>query len=416
MKTKFLVLVIGLTGLLGRVRCRRGGKMRTPVRIITIVAGFLMLASLSSVTAQRATPTPRPRPQPKNFQAGAVYVLTNQVNNAIAAFQRAADGSLTPAGEFSTGGAGDPVAIPPDPPTDPLASQGALVFGSGNQFLFAVNAGSNQISVLSVQRASLALVDVVDSGGVRPISLTVHENLLYVLNEGGTPNITGFTIGFDGTLTPLVGSTQPLIGGSVADPAEVSFNGDGTLLAVTEKLGNRLDTFVVDQNGVAGAPMDNPSSGMTPFGFSFNNSHFLIVSEAFGGAPNVSAVSSYGNDAAGILSVISGSVPNSQTASCWVVIPNDGSLAFVSNTGSGTISTYDIENDGVLTLANAVAADLGLKSGPRDMALSVSSQFLYVQTEGGESVAIFSIEQDGSLTPIGSVGELPFGAQGIAAK
>jgi 6-phosphogluconolactonase (cycloisomerase 2 family) len=136
------------------------------------------------------------------LHAGAVYVLTNQVNNAVAAFHRAADGRLTTAGEFSTGGAGDPVAIPPDPPTDPLASQGALVFGPGNQFLFAVNAGSNQISVLSVQRANLDLVDVVDSGGVRPISLTVHENLLYVLNEGGTPNITGFTIGGDGTLAP----------------------------------------------------------------------------------------------------------------------------------------------------------------------------------------------------------------------
>jgi 6-phosphogluconolactonase len=387
MKTKFILLVIGAA-----------------------------VFSLGSVTAQRATPTPRPRPQPKNFQAGAVYVLTNQVNNAIAAFQRAADGSLTAAGEFSTGGAGDPVAIPPDPPTDPLASQGALVFGPGNQFLFAVNAGSNQISVLSVQRSNLALVDVVDSGGVRPISLTVHDNLLYVLNEGGTPNITGFTIGSDGTLTPLAGSTQPLIGGSGADPAEVSFNGDGTLLAVTEKLGNRLDTYVVDENGIAGAPMDNSSSGMTPFGFSFNNSDFLIVSEAFGGAPNLAAVSSYSSDEAGILSVISGSVPNSQTAFCWVVIPNNGSPAIVSNTGSGTISTYNIDDNGALALADGVAADLGLKSAPRDMALSVNSQFLYVQTEGGDSVVIFAVDGGGNLTLIGTTGGLPFGAQGIAAK
>jgi 6-phosphogluconolactonase (cycloisomerase 2 family) len=387
MKTKFLLLVIGAA-----------------------------VFSLGSVTAQRTTPTPRPRPQPQNLQAGAVYVLTNQVENAIAVFRRTTDGHLTPAGEFPTGGAGNPVAIPPDPPIDPLASQGALVFGPGNQFLFAVNAGSNQISVLSVQRASLALVDVVDSGGVRPISLTVHDNLLYVLNEGGTPNITGFTIGGDGTLTPLAGSTQPLIGGSAADPAEVSFNGDGTLLAVTEKLGNRLDTYVVDENGIAGAPMDNSSSGMTPFGFSFNNSDFLFVSEAFGGAPNLAAVSSYSSDEAGILSVISGSVPNSQTASCWVVIPNNGSPAIVSNTGSGTISTYNIDGNGAVTLADGVAADLGLKSAPRDMALSVNSQFLYVQTEGGESVVIFAVDGGGNLTLVGTTGGLPFGAQGIAAK
>src|SRR5204863_89507 len=127
----------------------------------------------------------------------------------------------------------------------------------------------------------LELVDVVDSGGVRPISLTVHENLLYVLNEGGTPNITGFIVGGDGTLTSLPGSTRPLIGGTGADPAEVSFNGDGTLLVVTEKLGNRLDTYLVDPNGLASTPIGNPSSGMTPFGFSFNDSNFLVVSEAF---------------------------------------------------------------------------------------------------------------------------------------
>src|SRR5882757_9445852 len=299
----------------GRVRLQtrnnnhqQGGNMHKRVKAITIIIGFLMLASLSSVTAQRATPTPRPRSQPKNLHGGAVYVLTNQVDNAIAAFQRAADGSLSAAGEFSTGGAGDPVAIPPDPPTDPLASQGALVFGPGKQFLFAVNPGSNQISVLSVQRASLDLVDVVDSGGVRPISLTVHENRLYVLNEGGIPNITGFTVADDGTLTPLAGSSQPLIGGTAADPAQVSFNGDGTLLVVTEKLGSRLDTYIVDGNGIAGAPMDNPSSGMTPFGFSFNNNDFLVVSEAFGGTPGQGAASSYSSDPAGVLSVITGSL------------------------------------------------------------------------------------------------------------
>src|SRR5439155_25434089 len=207
-----------------------------------------------------------------------------------------------------------------------------------NQFLFAVNAGSNQISVLRVGILDLTLVDVVASGGIRPISLALHENLLYVLNEGGTPNITGFPVGDDGTLTPLPGSTQPLIGGTAADPAQVSFNPDGTLVIVTEKAGNRLNTYTIDENGLRSAPIDNPSNGMTPFGFAFNNSSFLVVSEAFGGAPNQSAASSYSAAEDGTLSVISGSVPNSQTASCWVVTTNNGRVAFISNTGSGTIA------------------------------------------------------------------------------
>jgi 6-phosphogluconolactonase len=386
--------------------------MGKAIKGIGIFVSFLMLATLSTVTfGQLRTPPPR------NFRAGAVYVLTNQVENAVAVFRLDAHGFLSPAGEFPTGGAGDPVPQGTDPATDPLASQAALILGQGNQFLFAVNAGSNQISVLRVERSGLALVGVFDSGGVRPISLALHEDLLYVLNEGGTPNITGFSVGDDGTLTPLAGSTQPLIGDTGADPAQVSFNSDGTLLVVTEKAGNRLDTYTIDENGLPSAPIDNPSNGMTPFGFAFNNAGFLVVSEAFGGAPNQSAASSYSAGGDGILSVISGSVPNSQTASCWVVTSNNGKSAFVSNTASGNISSYRIgSEDGTLTLVNSVAADTGAVSAPIDMALNNSSRFLFVLLGGSQAVASYRVERDGTLTLIDTEGGLPLGAQGIAAK
>jgi len=390
--------------------------MHKYVRGIATVASFLMLISISNAAVNQPRPSPRPRPQPRNLHAGAVYVLTNQVLNTVTVFNRASNGTLTSVGEFSTGGAGDPVAQPQDPPTDPLASQGALVLAQ-NQFLFAVNAGSNQISVLKILNDGLDLVGVFDSGGVRPISLTVHDNLLYVLNEGGTPNITGFTIGDDGTLTPLADSTQPLIGGTAADPAQVSFNPDGTLLLVTEKAGNRIDSYTIDQNGLPSPPIDNASNGMTPFGFAFNNAGFLVISEAFGGTPNQAAASSYGVADDGILSVISGSVANSQTASCWAAIVNNGKFAFVSNTGSGTISSYDIApGAGTLTLSNPLAVNGGPDSALRDMALNNSSKFLYVQAAGGQELLSFRVDQDGNLTLIDTDEGLPFGAQGIAAK
>lgn len=350
-----------------------------------------------------------------NFKSGAVYVLTNQVSNAIAVFTRAPDGTLTPAGMFSTGGAGNPVAIPPDPPTDPLASQGSLILGD-NQLLFAVNAGSNEISVLRIGKSQLTLVDKISSGGVRPISLTVHQNLLYVLNEGGTPNITGFTVGADGSLTPLPGSTRPLVGGTGADPAQVGFSHDGALLTVTEKLGNRIDTYVVGADGTPGAPVPNASSGLTPFGFAFRSDGVLVVSEAFGGAPNEGKASSYDVSAGGILSVISGSVPDFQTAACWVVITNNGKLVFVSNTGSSSISSYQLGSSGTLRLLHSVAGSTGPGSAPIDMALNNSSRFLYVNDNALQMVHSFAVNKDGSLTLIDSDGGLPFGVQGIAAK
>ncbi len=384
--------------------------MYKQIKVIAIFVSLLLLATFTTATFGQAR-----RPD-RNLHAGAVYVMTNQVNNAVAVFRRSATGMLTSAGEFPTGGSGDPVPQGTDPATDPLASQGALILGEDNEFSFAVNAGSNQISVLRIEGDELTIADLVDSGGVRPISLTLHENLLYVLNEGGTPNITGFTVNDDGTLTPLPGSTQPLIGGTAADPAEVSFNADGTLLVVTEKAGNRIDTYTIDANGLPSAPIDNSSNGMTPFGFAFNDRGTLIVSEAFGGAPNQSAVSSYNAPDSGILSVVSGSIPNFQTASCWVVIPNNGKSAFVSNTGSGTISSYGIGEDGTLTLINGTAADTGPTSAPIDMALNNSSRFLYVIAAGTQSVVSFRVARDGVLTPIDTDGGLPLGAQGIAAK
>ena len=383
--------------------------MGREIKFIAIGLGLLMLAPLS-------TPTFGAR-GPKNFHAGAVYVLTNQTTNTVAVFRRNARGRLTPAGEFPTGGAGDPTPQPPDPTTDPLASQGALVISHGNRFLIAVNAGSNQISVLKIKKNELELVDVVGSGGIRPISLALDDHLLYVLNEGGTPNIMGFDFDEDGTLTPLPGSNRPLIGGVAADPAQIGFSHDGDLLVVTEKSGNRINTYTINDDGLPSPPIDNTSNGMTPFGFAFNNAGNLVVSEAFGGGANQSAASSYDAAEDGTLSVISESVPNSQTASCWVVIPKNGKTAFVSNTGSSTISSYHINpSDGSLTLLNATAADTGMGSAPIDMALSVNSRILFVLLGGSQSVASFRVWKNGNLTPVDTAGGLPLGAQGIAAK
>jgi 6-phosphogluconolactonase len=372
--------------------------------IVLVAAGFIATLRPTTISAV-------------DLKSGAVYVLTNQVINAVAVFDRASDGTLTtPAGVFSTGGAGNPIPSPGDPPTDPLASQGALILSNNKQLLFAVNAGSNEISALLIGRNSLTLVDKVSSGGVRPISLTVHGDLLYVLNEGGTPNITGFTVGANGKLTPLPGSTRLLTGGSTADPAQVSFSRDGALLVVTEKATNSIDVYVVGADGVAGPPISNPSSGETPFGFAFDQRNNLIVSEAFGGAPNASAVSSYSAALSGMLSVVSDSVPDFQAAACWIVITNSGRYVYTTNTASGSVSSYELASSGALTLLNSVAANIGAMSSPIDMALNNGSRYLYVHAAGQQTVQGFRVEADGSLTPIGSAGGVPFGAQGIAAR
>ncbi len=342
------------------------------------------------------------------YPAGAVYTITNSADgNELVVYQRSITGSLHFQGSYSTGGLGTGAG---------LGSQGAVILNHNNRLLFAVNAGSNQISTFAVLGHTLKLIDVVDSGGEMPISLTVQNGLLYVLNAGGSGNITGFRIRWNGSLTPVQNSTQPLSNGGVGNapgPAQISFSPNGRLLVVTEKGTNLIDVYQVN-HGVPSAPVTHPSAGETPFGFAFDRLGHLVVSEAFGGAADVSALSSYkvwGDE----FDVISPSVGTTQTAACWVVISRFGRYAYTTNTGSGSISSYEIEKDGSLTLLDAQAGLTGDGSKPIDMALSDNGRFMYALGGASHTVSVFFVRFNGSLVPLGDV-EVPEGSVGLAAQ
>jgi len=76
------------------------------------------------------------------------------------------------------------------------------VLSADHRWSFAVNAGSNEVSVFRVLPGGLGLVDKVDSGGAFPVSLAPFHDLLYVLNAGTSPNIIGFSLDHRGHLTP----------------------------------------------------------------------------------------------------------------------------------------------------------------------------------------------------------------------
>ncbi len=339
---------------------------------------------------------------------GAVYTLTNAASgNEVLVYNRSSDGALAFQGSYATDGLGSGAG---------LGSQSAVTLSHNNHWLFAVNAGSNEISSFAVTERGLELVDVVDSGGTLPVSLTSYKDWLYVLNAGGSGNISGFWVGQDGSLSALAGSTQPVSNGGVgAAPAlaQIAFTSDGSTLVVTEKSTNLIDTYVVE-NGLAGAPVSNPSAGSTPFGFAFDRHGHAIVSEAFGGAPGASAVSSYQINRNGF-NVISPSVATTQTAACWIAISNNGKYAYTTNAGSGSISSYRIAEDGTLTLLNPTAGLIGAGSSPVDMAFSNNGQTLYALANGAHTISIFQMNADGSLTAQGAV-SVPVGVVGLAAR
>lgn len=340
---------------------------------------------------------------------GLVFTSTNEASgNAVLVYKRAADGALTAAGSFATGGAGTGSG---------LDSQGALALGDHGRRLFVVNAGSNSISEFAVGGDGLTLLDTVSSNGVDPVSLAASDDLLYVLNEGGSgsaANISGFQVGDPG-LTPIPGSSRPLSAAAVSAP-EISFDPSGEMLVVTEEATNLIDSYAIGRDGRANGPVSHASAGQTPFGFAFDRHGDLVVSDAAGGAPNAGALSSYEISGNGSLATISGSVADNQSAPCWVVTTADGRVAYTSNTGSGTISSYAIGHGGSLALLAGDAASTGAGSAPIDLALTGNSRYLYALASATHAINGFRVQSDGTLTPLaGAPTGLPAGTTGLVA-
>ena len=357
------------------------------------------LASSQKISAKATT---------SETSSGVVYVQSNQASgNEVLVYTRSSSGSLSPSSSFATGGNGTGAGT---------GSQGSVIlheFGA-NTYLYAVNAGSNEITAFLVTGNTLTWVDKVSSHGTTPISVTAHNDLLYVVNTGGTGNIGGFHIAADGQLTFLENSTRALSDDN-AGPAQIQFNNAGTQLVVTEKNTNRISTYSVHADGLTDNVSSHPAIGITPFGFGFDNHDQLLVTDAFGGAAGQSAVTSFNLSNAGSLSLLDGPVGTNQTSACWLTITNNGKYCYAANTGSGTISGYSIR-DGQLTLLNANGVTAITGTTPGDITLSVNSKFLYNVNSTSHSITEFRANEDGSLDAIGSVNGLPVGAVGIAAK
>ncbi len=212
---------------------------------------------------------------------GKVYVLTNQAEgNTIVVLNRAADGALSKVQEIATGGLGSgPIPLPPPiGGPNPLDSQDALITTPDRRFLLAVNAGSNELSVLATTHDGLRLTDKVASGGEFPVSISIHDSLVYVLNSHGEPNINGFVLDDEGKLHPIPNSTRSAgLPGSA--PAQIAFSPDGDLLIVTERLANLIDVFRMGDDGLAGGHTQLTSNNHTPFGVAFRHNQIIAISE-----------------------------------------------------------------------------------------------------------------------------------------
>ncbi len=391
----------------------------------SVEKGFLIALLLCGL-ALLLGPTPRVWAATSSPTDGHVYVLNNDLSgsNSITVFTRKEDGSLKLFGVTSIDGLGSLSAFAD-------GTQGSLILTPDKTRLFAVDAGSDQISVVNVNKGQLSLAGVFPSDGVGPISLSYRDGLLYVLNaangSSAASNVAGYHVDGKGVLHPIVGATRPL-STSHPNPAQIQIDPSGRFLLVTEKLTNLIDVYRIHNDGSLSSASTFSATGAYPFGMAFNpaNAHEFIVADGFGGQNNTGAVTAY-HLANGTVQVINGAVPDYQIAPCWMVVTHDGHYTYTSDADSHAISGYRIQNDGSISLLNSdgVTATTPSDTFPLEEGLSRDSRYLYVldsrlllTTPGPATLSGFLIYQDGSLTSVVNPANitLPFTAIGLAAE
>jgi 6-phosphogluconolactonase (cycloisomerase 2 family) len=364
---------------------------------------FMIVFAVAAIAAAQASAAPK---------RAAVFVQTdNPAGNQIVAYDRNSDGTLTRAGTYATGGNG---GVESGAVVDSLASQGSLTYDAEHQLLFAVNAGSDSLSVFSVDGSTLSLRQVIASGGSFPTSVAVSGDLVYALNAGGDGTVQGFRIVgsqlralHDGSRSLGLGNTTPPF--FLSSPGQVGFSPDGSQLIVTTKGStNSIDVFAVRANGsLSDAPVVNAAATPAPFAFTFDSAGRLVVAEA-----GINAVSTYTLAGDGTLSGAQ-SQPDGQAALCWII--GESGNFYVANAGSATISGYHVDANGTPTLIGSTGVVGRTEAGAIDMAASSDQRFLYAESGGAGTVDEFQVNSDGTLTKLGIVGGLPAGLEGIAS-
>jgi 6-phosphogluconolactonase (cycloisomerase 2 family) len=355
----------------------------------SLLAGTLFASSVALVGAQ----------DDHEADSGAVFVQGNDpAGNQVLAYRRDRTGALTRSATFDTGGIGGRIN---GSVVDPLASQGSLAYDSEHGLLIGVNAGSDSVYTFRVDGARLENRQVLSSGGSFPVSVAVHNDLVYVLNAGGSGSVQGYRIQGDHLrpiaaeaanrslgLTPVSGPTEFL-----NTPGQVGFTPDGDHLIVTTKAnGSHIDVFNVRDDGrLSDTPVANPSTTPVPFGIAFDARGRLVVAEA-----GTSSVSTYVVHDNGTLTSL-GSQADGQAALCW--IDRVGQTFFGANAGSGSVSAFRLDAAGHPSLIGTT----NVGPGAIDLDHSNGGGFLYVQLGGNGSIGAFGVKADGTLTSIGTI-------------
>jgi 6-phosphogluconolactonase (cycloisomerase 2 family) len=393
-------------------------------------------------------------PQATSF----VYTETDNSNpgqNAVIAYSRNSNGHLTEIGSFKTGGTGvaNPAGL-----LGPDDSDKEVIASPDGRFLFAVNQGSNSVAVFRVRSdGSLHLVKnaAVNSGGTEPVSLSIANGQLYVVNRGDevqgqsgsiAPTITVFNIQENGDLKQNFADTTTLPVGLSPSQLLISSNSKLAFLDtftppplnnVTEA--NEVLPFRIGNDGKL-TPVSTGGVGatVTPpllLGLSQNPNQNIV----YAGLTGASDVGVFTFDNSGNLTLVD-TVATTGHGPCWTTVSADGKFLYTVDTGTNSVGVFSLADP--LHPKQIQEFDLGGPQNPQqnpndpsettdfEFALDPSGKALYVidhQTDAagnfpqGNALHVLSVASNGTLSesaqsPLFLPSDIPAGAdpQGVA--
>src|SRR4051812_12840221 len=390
----------------GRNATDPGTRLRPSMRI---VAAMMFLAIGGSAVADA--------PRAENF----VYVESDDPGgNSIFAFARQHDGRLIPlrGSPFPTGGLG----ITPTFDLGPFDSDQNVIVNPSHTLLFAVNGGSDSISVFRIAGdGSLFPVQgsPFPSGGSNPVSVGLAGDVLCVVNKDQDPdhpgrflpNYTSFRVNPNGRLIPIPHSTFSVDAG--ASPSQALTSSDGSLVFGADFMGGLLRSFGIAPNGrlvpraaLPLPPAEFAGSGAPPFplGLALHPKRPLF----YVGFVTINRLGVYRHDDAGALRFVR-TVPNSGNALCWVLVNKAGTRLYTSNTGAPSVSFYDLTADPAepVEIQRVVLRSFG---SCFQFALDSTESFLHVVTQQAapgqpataNALNVLKVGADGKLTEVPS--------------
>jgi 6-phosphogluconolactonase (cycloisomerase 2 family) len=293
-----------------------------------------------------------------------VYTETDNSNlnqNAVIAYRQNAQGQLTQIGSFKTDGTG---VANPQGLLGPDDSDKEVIASPDGRLLFAVNQGSNSVAEFRVNgNGSLDLVghSAVDSGGTEPVSLSIADGRLYVVNRGNevqgetatvAPTITVFNIlPFGGLTRDAAATTKLPLGLSpsqllISSKSQEAFLGTFTPTPVIGNLpnANEVVPFRIAANGSL-VPISSGGVG----GATVNPPELLGLSQhptekiVYAGITGAGEVGVFSVDGAGNLKLVD-TVPVQGKAPCWTTVSPDGKFLYTIDTGSNSVGVFSLAN------------------------------------------------------------------------